>query len=159
MTQFRAMRKAKRSLEEKVAYQYLSDASMGVLSTLSVDNGYPYATAVNHVVIDGDIYFHSALDGHKIDNIEANKKVSFFVIADASINQAGYTTNFKSVHVFGRASIVEDKEERFNVLMSIAKKFTGDAFKHAKKHIDEAFDQTKIIKIKIDHISGKYRDK
>lgn len=159
MTQFRILRKAHRLLDEKDAYQYLTEAPFGVLSTLSVDNGYPYATAVNHVVIDGDIYFHSALDGHKIDNIETNNLVSFFVILDATVNQTAYTTNFKSVHVFGKASVVTDKKERFNILMKIAKKFTGEAFRDASKHINEGLDQTKVIKIEIDHISGKYRDK
>ena len=55
---FREMRKKKRETTKDEAYQFLEKAQEGILSTISVDNSYPYGTSVNHVLIDNKIYFH-----------------------------------------------------------------------------------------------------
>lgn len=152
---FREMRRVKNKVSEENAFNFLEVAKEGVLSTISVDNNYPYSTAVNHVLMDQTIYFHCAKSGHKIDNILSNNKVSFFAVADSNIDQKAYTTKFKSVHVFGTASIVEDKEEFKKALYRIAKKYTGSFFSKAAAEIASAIDQTMVVRIKVDHISGK----
>lgn len=152
---FREMRRIKNQVSNEQALSFLDTALDGVLSTISVDNGYPYAVAVNHVLLDGMIYFHCAKTGHKIDNIIANNKVSFFAVASSNIDQKAYTTKFKSVHVFGKAYVVEEKEEFKKALYLIAKKYTGSFFAKAATEIASAIDKTMVVRIEIDSIKGK----
>lgn len=152
---FRPLRRHAQQLPKDVALAFLSNTEEGVLSTISVDNGYPYGIAVNHVLYQGFIYIHCANEGHKMDNIQKNPKVSYFVIHKNVIDQAAYTTRFESVHVFGKASIVTEKKEKYDVLYQIAKKFTGEFVQHADREIKPSMTKTSIIKIEIEHIKGK----
>lgn len=154
---FRDMRKSKREIPFNEALECLKNASHGTFSTISADNGYPYGITVNHIVLNGHIYFHCAKEGHKLDNIKKNNSVSFFAVCESSVDKKAYTTKFKSAHVFGKAFIVENKKEREVVLYEIAKKFTGKYFANAKAHILNAFDITGIVRIEIEHLSGKKR--
>lgn len=154
---FRQMRKAKRETSKEQTLKYLKHASHGTLSTISADNGYPYGITVNHVVINDCIYFHCAKEGHKLDNIKKNNCVSFFAVYEATVDKKAYTTKYKSAHVFGKAYIVEDKREREAALYEIAKKFTGSFFAKAQSHILNAFDITAVVRIEIEHLTGKKR--
>jgi len=152
---FREMRRIKNKTDNAEALKFLEIANECTMSTISVDNGYPYTVAVNHVLLDGFIYIHCAKVGHKIDNINANNKISLFAIADSYIDEKAYTTKFKSVHVFGRAYIVEDKDEYKKALYEIARRYTGKFFAKAGAEIASAVNKTLVIRIEIDHISGK----
>jgi nitroimidazol reductase NimA-like FMN-containing flavoprotein (pyridoxamine 5'-phosphate oxidase superfamily) len=152
---FREMRRKEKQVSDETALQFLDIAQDGVLSTISIDNGYPYSTSVNHVVMDGCIYFHCAKAGHKIDNILENNKVSFFAVAESKIDEKAYTTKFKSVHVFGRATVVTNKEEFKKALYLIAQKYTGSFFAKAATEIASAINKTLVVKIEIDSIKGK----
>ena len=154
---FRDMRKQKRKLPYEQAFELLTNSSHGTLSTISKDNGYPYGITVNHVVLNHHIYFHCAKSGHKLENIKSNNKVSFFVVGNSIVDKEAYTTKYKSAHIFGKAYVVESKEEREEVLYEIARKFTGKFFANAKAHILNAFDITEVVRIEIDHLSGKMR--
>ena len=72
----RMMRKKNREISEDEALELLTRAEYGVLSTVD-ENGQPYGVPLNFCVVDGCIYFHCAVEGHKIDNIEQNSAVSF----------------------------------------------------------------------------------
>jgi nitroimidazol reductase NimA-like FMN-containing flavoprotein (pyridoxamine 5'-phosphate oxidase superfamily) len=155
MNMFRELRRTTQQLSRDVALQYLRDAEEGVLSTISVDNGYPYGIAVNHVLMNDALYFHCANEGHKVDNMKANPAVSYFIIHKKDIDQERYTTTFESVHVFGKASIVTNPKEKYDALLEIARKFTGAFAKHADREIKPSFDRTTIVRIDIEHIEGK----
>jgi len=87
------------------AVKILQSATSGVLAVCG-DDGYPYAVPLSYVYADGKIYFHSALQGHKIDAIRSNPKVSFCVIDKDDIQPQEFTTYFRSVIVFGKARII-----------------------------------------------------
>ena len=65
---FRPMRKESRALSVAEAEALLRRATSGVLS-LHGDDGYPYGVPVSHVYQDGHIWFHCAVEGHKLDAI------------------------------------------------------------------------------------------
>jgi nitroimidazol reductase NimA-like FMN-containing flavoprotein (pyridoxamine 5'-phosphate oxidase superfamily) len=56
----------------------LGSATIGRIATNGAD-GYPYITPVNFVHQEGNIYFHSALKGEKLENLERDPKVCFEV--------------------------------------------------------------------------------
>ena len=76
------------------------------------DSGYPYAVPLSYVYAEGRLYFHCAKTGHKLDSIARDPRVSFCVVDQDQIVPEEYTTYFRSVIVFGRASVIDDDEGR-----------------------------------------------
>lgn len=76
---FRPMRRFRQQLPDDVCETILTKAYRGYLS-VNGDGGYPYTTPVNFVYENGHVYFHSALQGHKIDALRACPKACFTVI-------------------------------------------------------------------------------
>ena len=152
---FRDMRRFKQALTENECIEILNKNTNGVLA-LSGDEDYPYAVPLSYVYFDGCIYFHSASEGHKIDSIKRNGKASFCVVAEDNIVPEKFTTYFKSVIAFGRVELIEDEKEKINALMLLSKKYSPcEAVDSAKKEIDGSLKRVKILKLNIEHLSGK----
>lgn len=152
---FRNMRRFKQALTENECIEIFNNNTNGVLA-LSGDEGYPYAVPLSYVYCDGSIYFHSASEGHKIDSIKRNGKASFCVVAEDNIVSEKFTTYFKSVIAFGRVELIEDEKEKINALMLLAKKYSPEESREStKKEIDGSLKRVKILKLNIEHLSGK----
>lgn len=150
---FREMRRNAQQLSSSECIEILQNCTSGVLAVLG-DDDYPYAVPLSYAYDSGSIYFHCALTGHKIDAINNNNKVSFCVISQDNIFPAEYTTHYKSVIVFGKASVLTDTEEKKKAIFMIAEKYSP-AQTDKKEVISDAFDRFNIIEIKIEHMSGK----
>ena len=109
---------------------------------------------MNYAYKDNCIYFHCALAGHKIDNIESNPKVSFCAVGDTKILPSEFSTEYVSAVAFGVASEVQGSE-RYNALVLLLEKFSPEFIEEGKKYIEKLDKVTKVIKIEIEHISGK----
>lgn len=152
---FRKMRRIDREIDEEKSMQILEAGKYGILSTISED-GYPYGVPISYTFIDGELYFHCANKGHKLNNIENNEKVSFCVVGQTEILPSEFSTNYESVIIFGKANIVEG-EDKMKVLMAIIDKYSKDFPVEGKAYIEKYKNLTKVVKISIDHMSGKAR--
>ena len=169
---FREIRRKEKQLTIEECYEILAKAEYGTLATMGTD-GYPYAVPVNYVFQNGSIYFHCATVGHKLDNIDNCPNVSFSVVTDVRVIPLipgedidntdlkfnGFDTNFNSAIVFGRAKEVFE-EEKMDGLSALLKKFlTEDDYREYKeagiKYIKKSLKRTKVIKIEIEHMTGK----
>lgn len=151
----REMRRKDRELKKEEAMEILDKTTYGILSTISED-GYPYGVPVNHIYFNDSIYFHCAVEGHKLDNIKNNDKVSFCVVGEAEVLPDKFSTKYESAIVFGRAMEVSD-EEKNRAFLEILNKFTPDYIEEGKEYIEKRSNASKVIKICIEHISGKGR--
>jgi uncharacterized protein len=151
---FKDMRNSKRQISEGESLAILEAGEYGVLSTIGED-GYPYGVPVSYVLIDRSIYFHCATEGAKLSNIRNNNKVSFSVVGNTEVIPDKFTTKYESAIVFGKAEEINDKEEKEKVLMNIAEKYSKSFLEEGKAYISRAVDKTSIVKINIEHISGK----
>jgi len=147
------IRRKDREIEIGEAIRLLSQAEYGVLSTSGSD-GQPYGTPLNYVYKDNCIYFHCALTGHKLENIENNPKVSFCAVGKTKVLPLKFGTEYESVIVFGKASAVQGKE-RYNALLWLIEKYSPEFVEKGKAYIEKKDKATKVMKIKITHISGK----
>ena len=111
MSEFRQMRRKRQQLSEEESIGILQKATAGTLALLG-DNDYPYAVPISYVYNNGNLYFHSALSGHKVDAICKCDKASFCVIEQNDVQPKKYTTFFRSVIAFGRIHIIEDEQEK-----------------------------------------------
>ena len=116
---FREMRRKRQMLSAKESEEILRRMTNGTLA-LHGDGGYPYTVPVSYVYSDGRIYFHTATQGHKVDALMRNDKVSFCVVEQDDVKPAEFTTYFRSVIAFGRARILTDETEKRAALQLLA---------------------------------------
>jgi hypothetical protein len=147
------MRRDEKKISEEEALEILDKAEYGVLSTVS-ETGEPYGVPLNHCLIERNIYFHSATEGHKVDNIEGEPRVSFCTIGEASIIPDEFSTAFESAIAFGSASEVFDQEKRA-ALEALLEKYSPDFFSKGLKYMKGKLDETRVFKISISRITGK----
>lgn len=151
---FRPMRRKRQELSEAESLQLLSSTTAGVLCLLG-DNGYPYGVPLSHVYVDGKLYFHSALQGHKIDAIRHGDKASFTVIMQDQIMPEEFTTYFRSVICFGRVRLLEKEDEKLAALRRLGERFSPSGGRGLDHEIAKGFDHLVMIEFDIEHISGK----
>lgn len=151
----REMRRKDRLLPADKTMEILQICPWGVLSTADAD-GQPYGVPVNYVVIDGTIYIHCAKTGHKLDNIRANSRVSFCAVSKAATLAADFSTDFASVIAFGTAREA-DGDEKIRALKGFIEKFSPEHAAAGEAMIQRMQAVTQVIRIDVDHITGKAR--
>ena len=150
----RPMRRSAQILPPDETEAILLNATSGVLA-LSGDDGYPYAVPMSFAYSDGRIYFHSAVEGHKIDCIKRSEKASFCVIAEDGVIPEKYTTAYKSVIAFGRIRFA-DGAEKIDGLKLLGRKYAPDGSpEDLKNEISGALERVAVLVFDIDALSGK----
>ena len=148
----REMRRFKQALTPQECAAVLERNTAGVLA-LTGDGGCPYAVPLSYVWLDGRVYFHFALAGHKLDAVRADGRASFCVVDQDQIVPEEYTTYFRSVIVAGKIKVLTDPEEiRTGLIMLSDKYCTGI---DPSKEIDKFLKVVKVLRIDIGSITGK----
>ena len=184
MRSFYPMRRHKQQLSQEKCFEILEKGSSGTLALLD-KQGFPYSVPLSYVFFPGkateaqipesqilhpngekpasaetqdnlgSIYFHSALEGHKIDAIRNCAKASFCVIAADDVIPEKFTTAYRSVIVFGEVRVVKDDTNRKLGLELLGRKYSPNFEEAMQSEIANAFDRTAIIELKIEKITGK----
>lgn len=150
---FRKMRRFGQLIPESESIEILQNASTGILAVQG-DNGYPYTIPMNYAYVDGKILMHGANSGHKIDAIRSCDKVSFCVIDKDDVIPELATTAYRSVVVFGRARLVEDRKEMLALTEKVARKYCGN-LPIVEKELGDKNITLGVIEITPEHITGK----
>jgi len=148
------MRRIRQQLTQDQCIGILQAATSGVLAVAG-DGGYPYAVPLSHVYHDGHIYFHSAVQGHKVDAIRANPKCSYCVVAQDEVHPESFTTYFKSVIAFGLVHVVEDEDERLHALRLLGHRFAPNDEAGLRHEIEKGMKRVMILRLDIRHMTGK----
>src|SRR5271157_4823207 len=154
MAAFREIRRTDRALTEDQAREILARAEHGVLATVGAD-GWPYAVPLNHVLAGDVLYIHCATEGHKLENIAHEERVSFCAVANARVLPASLSTLYESAVVFGRAALVTDPTEKRRALELLAVRFCGALSPEAEKAIATSGSRTAVVRIRLERIAGK----
>lgn len=150
---YRDMRRKDRAMADADARVLLSEADFGFLG-LTDTARQPYVVPLNHVVVDGDIVFHSAREGHKLDAIKANPRVCYTVCTEHEVLPEQISTRYKSAIAFGTAEIVEDPDTKKPLLEALlARLAPGQGFKCG----GETIDNTCVVRIRVERVTGKQR--
>jgi len=147
------MRRKDKALQEVDIQQLLTDGEYGVLSTVDA-NAQPYGVPLNYVYMNGNIYFHCALVGHKLDNISINDKVSFCVVGRTEVLPAEFSTGFESVIASGTATVISG-DERYQALMGLVEKYSPEFIEEGKAYIEKFDRQTAVVRVKVEQLTGK----
>lgn len=152
---FREIVRKKQALSREECVRILETEPRGVLSVIG-DDGYPYGMPMNHYYDpeDGHIYFHSGMKGHRTDALEKCDKVSFCVYDDGFRREGEWALNIKSVIVFGRIRVMDDRERAVNMVRKLCAKFTADT-EYVEKEIAQAVGHTLFLELIPEHMTGK----
>ena len=148
------MRRNRQQLSREECECILGRCTSGVLA-LTGDGDYPYAVPLSYVYADGAIFFHSAVQGHKVDAIKRDCRCSFCVIEQDEIRPAEFTTYFRSVIAFGRIHILEDAAEKVQALRLLGRRYSPNDERGLQHEIDKSMDHVLLLRLDIEHLSGK----
>ena len=117
----------------------LHEETIGYLSLSSGND--PYIVPLNYAYVDGKVLFHCATEGKKLDFIKSNPRVCFTVARQFGEvrRHAGNLCHVDSDSVIchGRARIIEDLEERRQVLNTFQRSFQPDAEEISLKTVEK----------------------
>ena len=158
MNSFREMRRKEKLLPQKDAYEVLENTLYMTLSTV-LENGFPYAVPLNHVLFNGRVYFHCAMEGQKTDAFRKEDRVCLSAVEQCDIVPDRFSTNFRSVTAFGRIALVEDAGEKRGALKELIRKFSPGFIESGDAYIEKLFDRTAVYRVVIEHLTGKVSSK
>ncbi len=159
------MRKKSCEITDKsVKESILQKCTVGRMATIDED-GYPYIVPLNYVYWQGKIYFHCAHEGEKVANISRDNRVCFEVDIPLSYLDTGFfpentvpagvTQFYHSVIIRGKATIVNDLQEKIDALNALV--VAHEPGVKIKKITSElpAVKGCKVIAISVESMTGK----
>ena len=117
------IRRADRAMSDERTLETLARGYSGRLATVSED-GFPYCIPLLYLWISGEVYLHTtSARGHLRANIEREPRVCFEVdeqegVFDYGRFECDSGLAYRSVCLFGRIRIVEDRDSQAAVLRS-----------------------------------------
>jgi nitroimidazol reductase NimA-like FMN-containing flavoprotein (pyridoxamine 5'-phosphate oxidase superfamily) len=117
--------------------------------------GYPYVVPVHFVHDRGRIYVHSARAGKKISMLGENSRVCVemddFIGLESADKACDYGTRYRSLIAFGKARIIEQREDKRRALRLLMNKYSGRSFDFSGQEIQ----RVAIIEIQLEEVTGK----
>lgn len=150
---FRDMRRCRQALTGTECAEILKNEPRGVMAVHG-DDGYPYAFPMDFIYIEGKIYFHCAREGHKLDAIAGDNRVSFCVMDEGFRNDGEWFLNIRSVIVFGRILEVKDERLEREILRRFGGKYNPDA-DDVENEIEKNLARVRVLELSIEHMTGK----
>ena len=150
---FRPMRRCKQALPEQECREILTRAYRGTLAVIG-DGGYPYALPINFLYADGHIWFHCALEGHKMDAVKMCDKACFTVIDEPVKEENDWWYHVRSVICFGRIRVVTEEGERLARLGQLGAKYFPEGYDLHSDLVKNG-PRAAVLDFSVDHMSGK----
>jgi nitroimidazol reductase NimA-like FMN-containing flavoprotein (pyridoxamine 5'-phosphate oxidase superfamily) len=149
------VRRKDRETSVDAARELLGNGQYGVLSTVG-PSGEPYGVPLSYVYRDGHIYFHSAPEGRKLDNLVPNARASFCVVGATEVLPAQFSTRYQSAIASGEVRELEG-EEKIQALVWLVEKYAPEFLQQGKEYIASAQQKTRVFALHVRHLTGKQR--
>lgn len=155
---FHDIRRKDRILNDERTLHLLKTGEYGFLAICG-SNGYGYGIPMNYVFEGKIIYFHCAAEGVKLESIRKNNRVSFCVVGSAQILARQFSTAYESAFVYGRIRYNLPEDERHKALNLLVAKYSPAFENTSQTYISKLFHRTMILRLDMEHVSGKRREK
>ncbi|MGI6590417.1 MAG: pyridoxamine 5'-phosphate oxidase family protein [Eggerthellaceae bacterium] len=148
------MRRWKQELPFGECEKVLHQERRGVLAVQG-EGGYPYAVPINFLYEPGHLYFHGALEGHKVDALRANPHASFCTW-DAGYRKVGKRgLNVRSVVAFGTVRFLESESDAREKCRLLGMKYFPDEPDYVDKELERSAPRLLMLDLSIEHVTGK----
>ena len=160
------MKKIVEITDPKIISDMLESIEFGTLALCS--NNKPYSLPLNFVEIKGEIFFHGAKKGRKIETIKENPSASFSLVDSYSLLPSYFSTDdgkacpathmFKSIIMDGVIEFVENYDEKANALGELMKKLQKEGKYIPLNHemYKKAINATCVYKLITTDIKAKF---
>jgi len=119
------------------------------------DDNIPYIVPLCFGYRDNALYIHGAPEGKKIEILKKNQDVCFEFDLNTELVEAesacSWSMKYQSVIGCGKASFLEDPEEKRQALEIIMNQYSDKSFRFP----EEAINKISVIKIAITSMTGK----
>jgi nitroimidazol reductase NimA-like FMN-containing flavoprotein (pyridoxamine 5'-phosphate oxidase superfamily) len=149
------MRRKEREITEKGRIEEILRRSVVCRLAMSVDDQ-PYLVPLCFGYKDGNLYFHCAREGMKVDMLNKNNKVCFECDIDHEVVRSDTACEWAmkglSVIGLGRAYLLDSPEAKREALDLIMEHYGGEEPFFYK---EKGFHKSLIIKVEIESMTGK----
>lgn len=146
-------RKDKEVTDPSKIEEFIRKAS--VLRIALFDDPFPYLVPVNFGYRGQSFWFHSALEGKKIDLLRRNDRVCFQTEAECGLIEADtpckWSSRYASVIGYGRARLIENMEEKLKGLEAVFRQYSDAPFEVP----ESSLERIAVIKIEVESMTGK----
>ncbi len=119
------------------------------------DGDQPYVVPVSFGYDGRSLYFHGRAAGKKIEMLKRNSRVCFEFDVDVEIvpkeKACGWGLKYRSVIGTGRATFIEDHEQKARALNAIMRQYAGRDFDMPDDNVRRAT----VLRVDIDTLTGK----
>lgn len=147
------MRRKDLQTSEEEAREFLARGEYGVLSTVGPD-GEPYGVPLSYVYREGEIYFHSAPEGRKVDHLHAGAKASFCVVGATEVLPAKFSVRYESAIAFGEVRELEGNEMK-QALAWLIEKYFPEFRKEGETCVENSGGRTRVFGLRVCELTGK----
>jgi nitroimidazol reductase NimA-like FMN-containing flavoprotein (pyridoxamine 5'-phosphate oxidase superfamily) len=148
------MRRKDKAIQDRDEIEGIIHSSLVCRLALSDDNR-PYVVPLSFGYRDDTLYFHSAAEGRKVEILKKNSTVCFEFDVDHEVVEGEkackWSMKYRSVIGFGKASFVDDPEEKRKGLDAILEHYSGDLLEVP----EAALENIVVIKVEIESMTGK----
>lgn len=154
------MRKESRAMSTEWAQMIMDKAPYVTVSMVRPDGsayGLPLTLARTD---DKTYYFHCALEGEKLEAIQAHPQVCLSAVARCKPTigpkDGSFTLEYQSAIGFGTAAIVTDEEEKVKALRAICQRFLPQNMDNFQPSIERSLGRTAVVRITLtEPLTGK----
>ena len=148
------MRRTDREMPREFALEVVDKCEWAALGLTDTSNK-PYCVPVTIARSGGAIYFHSAMEGRKIDCLRHCPDVCLSCVGDTRRMTNEFSTEFESAMVFGTAYEVNDEAEKIAALHMICERHTPMNMANFDEAIQRSIGRTAVWRIDIASVTGK----
>jgi nitroimidazol reductase NimA-like FMN-containing flavoprotein (pyridoxamine 5'-phosphate oxidase superfamily) len=151
----RTMRRREREITDRAVTESILEEAL-VLRIGLVDDDGPYILPVCFGYRDNRVYIHSAHAGRKMDILKKDNRICFETEVGVEVVPGNpackWTVRFRSVVGFGKARIVDDRQEKIRALDIIMEHYSGRA---GHEYHDATLGAVAVIAIDVTDMTGK----
>ena len=123
------------------------------------DGDRPYVVPLSFAYRNNTLYFHTAMEGKKLDILEQNNKVCFEMDVGQELVQRGdhaweFAVKYRSVIGFGTASFIDEASEKAAALDVFVEHYGVSP----EEYPEALLNVTKVIKVEIESMIGRQSD-
>ena len=148
------MRKKEKEITEKSKIEAVIHKAI-ICRVGMTDENIPYIVPLCFGYRDNTIYVHGSSEGRKISILKKNQNICFEFDINTEIveaeNACGWGMKYQSVIGFGKASFIDNPEQKRHALNIIMNQYSERLFQFP----DEAIGKMSVIKIEITTMTGK----
>lgn len=137
--------------------EILSNGKYAVISMCKENQPYIVTLSYGYDNLNNALYFHTGLNGQKIDFLKHNPKVCATVIDDRGYIEKECGHEYRSIVLYGKMSFVESIDEKMNGMNIILNHLEEipDIIKERSLKNEKVYNNIEILKLNIEEMSGK----